>query len=35
VGTIALIIGIPTLVPTALLHFAALVRRVAAAPRAS
>jgi phosphatidylglycerophosphate synthase len=35
VGTIALIIGIPTLVPTALLHVAALVRRVAAAPRAS
>jgi phosphatidylglycerophosphate synthase len=35
VGTIALIIAIPTLVPTALLHFAALVRRVAAAPRAS
>jgi phosphatidylglycerophosphate synthase len=35
VGTIALIIAIPTLVPTALLHFAALFRRVAAAPRAS
>jgi phosphatidylglycerophosphate synthase len=35
VDTIALIIGIPTLVPTALLHFTALVRRVVAAPRAS
>ncbi len=34
VGTIALIIALPTLVPTALLHFVALVRRVAEAPRA-
>jgi phosphatidylglycerophosphate synthase len=34
VSTVALIIAIPTLVPTALLHFAALVRRVAEAPRA-
>jgi phosphatidylglycerophosphate synthase len=34
VDTVALIIAIPTLVPTALLHVAALVRRVAAAPRA-
>jgi phosphatidylglycerophosphate synthase len=34
VDIIALIIGIPTLVPTALVHFAALFQRVAASPRA-
>ena len=34
VDTVALIIALPTLVPTALLHFVALFRRVAAAPRA-
>ncbi|MHB8488512.1 MAG: CDP-alcohol phosphatidyltransferase family protein [Candidatus Dormibacteria bacterium] len=34
VDIVALIIAIPTLVPTALLHVAALFQRVAAAPRA-
>jgi phosphatidylglycerophosphate synthase len=34
VDIVALIIALPTLVPTALLHFVALFRRVAAAPRA-
>jgi phosphatidylglycerophosphate synthase len=34
VDVVALIIALPTLVPTALLHFAALMRRVAEAPRA-
>jgi phosphatidylglycerophosphate synthase len=34
VDIVALIIALPTLVPTALLHFLALFRRVAAAPRA-
>ena len=34
VDIIALVISIPTLVPTALLHFVALFRRVAASPRA-
>lgn len=34
VWLIALIIAIPTLVPTTLLHFAALMRRVAESPRA-
>ena len=34
VGVVALVIALPTLVPTALLHFGALYRRVAAAPRA-
>jgi phosphatidylglycerophosphate synthase len=34
VDVVALIIALPTLVPTALLHFAALLRRVAESPRA-
>ena len=34
VDIVALVIGIPTLVPTALVHFAALFQRVAASPRA-
>ena len=34
VDVVALIIALPTLVPTALLHFAALVQRVASSPRA-
>ena len=34
VGIVALIIAIPTLMPTVLLHFAALMRRVAESPRA-
>ncbi len=34
VDVVALIIALPTLVPTALLHFAALMRRVAESPRA-
>ncbi len=34
IDIVALIIAIPTLVPTALLHFAALFQRVAASPRA-
>jgi phosphatidylglycerophosphate synthase len=34
VDIVALVIALPTLVPTALLHFASLVRRVAASPRA-
>ena len=34
VDVVALIIAVPTLVPTVLLHFAALYRRVAASPRA-
>lgn len=34
VDIVALIIALPTLVPTALLHFAALAKRVAASPRA-
>jgi phosphatidylglycerophosphate synthase len=34
VDVVALIIAIPTLVPTALLHFVALFQRVAASPRA-
>jgi len=34
VEIVALIIALPTLVPTALLHFVALFQRVAAAPRA-
>jgi phosphatidylglycerophosphate synthase len=35
VDIVALLIAVPTLVPTALLHFASLARRVAASPRAS
>jgi cardiolipin synthase (CMP-forming) len=35
VDIVALIIAIPTLVPTALVHFASLARRVATSPRAS
>ena len=34
VDTVALIIALPTLVPTALLHFVALFQRVATSPRA-
>jgi phosphatidylglycerophosphate synthase len=34
VDVVALIIALPTLVPTALLHFVALMRRVAESPRA-
>jgi phosphatidylglycerophosphate synthase len=34
VDILALILALPTLVPTALLHFAALFQRVAASPRA-
>jgi len=33
IGIVALVIALPTLVPTALLHVVALVQRVAAAPR--
>jgi len=35
VDIVALVIAIPTLVPTALLHFASLFQRVAASPRAA